>query len=181
VLSQPPQLPPPPPTQPSRQPARFAGATLDSLSKYAEYDPQSAAIGAAYTAAFLDYYHADLKFGQGVTYNASNFSIGDKWKWTHRPIGSDSAQPIVNSGVDLAQALVQDANLRVLVLNGYYDLATPFSATEYVMTHLGVPPSASSRIQMKYYEAGHMMYVNPPSLKKVKGDLDAFIDSTTHP
>jgi len=35
---------------------------------------------------------------------------------------------------------VKDANLRVLVLNGYYDLATPFSATEYVMAHLGLPP-----------------------------------------
>jgi carboxypeptidase C (cathepsin A) len=160
---------------------RFTGVTLDPLNKYSDYDPQSAAIGAAYTAAFLDYYHGDLKFGQGVTYHTTNYAIGDKWKWTHRPIGSDGEQPIVNSGVDLAQALEQDANLRVLVLNGYYDLATPFSATEYVMKHLGVPPSASSRIQMKYYEAGHMMYVNPPSLKKMKGDLDAFIDSTSHP
>ncbi len=160
---------------------RFTGPTLDPLNKYSDYDPQSAAIGAAYTAAFLDYYHGDLKFGQGVTYHTTNYAIGDKWKWTHRPIGSDGEQPIVNSGVDLAQALEQDANLRVLVLNGYYDLATPFSATEYVMKHLGVPQSASSRIQMKYYEAGHMMYVNPPSLKKMKGDLDGFIDSTSHP
>ncbi|HEY6923092.1 MAG TPA: hypothetical protein VI653_06465 [Steroidobacteraceae bacterium] len=159
---------------------RYAGPTLDPLNKYSDYDPQSAAIGAAYTAAFLDYYHGDLKFGQGVTYNTTNYSIGDKWKWTHRPIGADGEQPIVNSGVDLAQALEQDANLRVLVLNGYYDLATPFSATEYVMKHLGIPQSASSRIQMKYYEAGHMMYVNPPSLKKMKGDLDTFIDSTSH-
>ena len=158
---------------------RFTGPTLDPLNKYSDYDPQSAAIGAAYTAAFLDYYHGDLKFGQGVTYHTTNYAIGDKWKWTHKT--ADGEQPIVNSGVDLAQALVQDANLRVLVLNGYYDLATPFSATEYVMRHLGVPPSASSRIQMKYYEAGHMMYVNPPSLKKMKSDLDAFIDSTSHP
>jgi len=158
---------------------RFTGPTLDPLNKYSDYDPQAAAIGAAYTAAFLDYYHGDLKSGQGVTYNTTNYAIGDKWKWTHKT--ADGEQPIVNSGVDLAQALVQDANLRVLVLNGYYDLATPFSATEYVMRHLGVPPSASSRIQMKYYEAGHMMYVNPPSLKKMKGDLDAFIDSTSHP
>ena len=157
---------------------RFAGPTMDPLQKYADYDPQSAAISAAFTAAFLDYYHSDLKFGAGKTYRATNFSIGDKWKWTHRPIGAEGEQPIVNSGVDLAQALVQDANLRVLVLNGYYDLATPFSATEYMMSHLGVPPGTSSRIQMKYYEAGHMMYVNPPSLKKMKSDLDAFIDST---
>jgi carboxypeptidase C (cathepsin A) len=157
---------------------RFAGPTQDPLEKYADYDPQAAAISAAYTAAFQDYYHGDLKFGQGRTYRATNFSIGEQWKWTHKPIDAPGEQPIVNSGVDLAQALVQDANLKVLVLNGYYDLATPFSATEYMMSHLGLPPGTASRIQMKYYEAGHMMYVNPPSLKKMKSDLDAFIDST---
>jgi carboxypeptidase C (cathepsin A) len=155
---------------------RFVGPTQDPLAKEADYDPQSAAIGAAFTAAFLDYYHGDLKFGQGVTYYTTNFGIGDKWKWTHKT--DNGEQPIVNSGVDLAQALVQDQNLRVLVLNGYYDLATPFSATEYVMTHLGVPASASARIQMRYYEAGHMMYVHPASIVKMKSDLDAFIDST---
>jgi hypothetical protein len=71
---------------------------MDPLGKYAEYDPQSAAISAAYTAAFLDYYHGDLKFGQGGTYRATNFASGDKWKWTHRPIGADTEQQVVNSG-----------------------------------------------------------------------------------
>jgi carboxypeptidase C (cathepsin A) len=156
---------------------RFTGPTQDQLARDMEYDPQAAAIGAAFTAAFLDYYHGELKFGQGKTYFTTNFGIGGKWKFTHQT--DNGEQPIVNSGVDLAQALVQDQNLKVLVLNGYYDLATPFSATEYMMTHLGVPPSASARIQMKYYESGHMMYVHPPSLERMKKDLDAFIDSTS--
>ncbi|HET7757569.1 MAG TPA: hypothetical protein VFK87_09965 [Steroidobacteraceae bacterium] len=155
---------------------RFVGPTQDPLAKEADYDPQSAAIGAAFTAAFLDYYHSELKFGQGVTYYTTNYGIGEKWKWTHKTDGGE--QPLVNSDVDLAQALVQDVNLKVLVLCGYYDLATPFSATEYVMSHLGVPPAASERIKLKYYEAGHMMYVHPPSAAKMKRDLDAFIDST---
>jgi carboxypeptidase C (cathepsin A) len=158
---------------------RFVGPTQDQLAKDMEYDPQLSAIGAAFTAAFLDYYHGDLKFGQGKTYFTTNFGIGGKWKFTHRT--DNGEQPIVNSGVDLAQALVQDQNLKVLVLNGYFDLATPFSATEYMMTHLGVPPSASARIQMKYYEAGHMMYIHPASLERMKKDLDAFIDATSHP
>jgi carboxypeptidase C (cathepsin A) len=158
--------------------ARYAGPTMDPLQEYAEYDPQSEAISAAYTAAFLDYYHGELKFGQGMTYRDPTFGIWENWKWTHRPGGSVVEQPIVNTGVDLAQVLVRDANLRVLVLSGYYDLATPFSAIEYEMKHLGVPPGVSSRIQMQYYEAGHMMYVHLPSLRKMKRDLDAFIDST---
>src|SRR5437762_93925 len=156
--------------------ARFVGATMDPLEKYSDYDPQSAAIGAAFAAAFLDYYHGELRFGQGSTYRTTNYSVGEHWKWVHRTPKGD--QPMVNSGVDLAEALVKDANLRVLVLNGYYDLATPFSATEYVMAHLGLPAGVGSRVEMKYYEAGHMMYVHPPSMAKMKRDLDAFIDST---
>jgi carboxypeptidase C (cathepsin A) len=155
---------------------RFVGPTTDLLAKETDYDPQSSAIGAAYAAAFLDYYHGELRFGQGETYHTTNFGIGSKWKWTHRT--EQGEQPIVNSGVDLADTLIKDPNLRVLVLNGYYDLATPFSATEYVMMHLGVPPEVGTHVQMKYYEAGHMMYVHPPSLAKMKRDLDAFIDST---
>ncbi|HYM43679.1 MAG TPA: hypothetical protein VET46_13040 [Steroidobacteraceae bacterium] len=155
---------------------RFVGPTQDPLAREADYDPQSAAIGAAFTAAFLDYYHGDLRFGRGETYYTTNFGIGEKWKFTHKT--DNGEQPIVNSDVDLAQALIQDVNLKVLVLNGYYDLATPFAATEYMMSHLGVPPAASSRIQMKYYEAGHMMYVNPASIARMKKDIDEFIDST---
>jgi len=155
---------------------RFTGPTQDPLARETDYDPQSEAISAAFAAAFLDYYHGELKFGQGSTYRTVNFSIGDKWKWVHDT--ERGPQPVVNSGVDLADELFKDAHLRVLVLNGYYDLATPFSATEYVMTHLGVTPALAGRIEMKYYEAGHMMYVHPPSLAKVKRDLDAFIDAT---
>jgi carboxypeptidase C (cathepsin A) len=158
---------------------RFVGPTEDPLEKDTDYDPQSAAISAAYASTFLDYYHGELKFGAGLTYRTTNFGIGEKWKWTHKTAKGE--QPIVNTGVDLSEALFKDANLKVLVLNGYYDLATPFSATEYVMTHLGLPADLSSRIAMKYYEAGHMMYVHPPSIAKMKRDLDAFIDTTVRP
>src|SRR5437773_10945798 len=63
---------------------RFVGPTMDPLEKYTDYDPQSAAISAAFAAAFLDYYHGDLKFGQGITYRTTNFSIGEHWKRVHK-------------------------------------------------------------------------------------------------
>ena len=158
--------------------ARFVGATFDPLAKEAEYDPQINAIRFAYSGAFLDYYHRDLNFGAGKTYLTTNFAIGGKWKWEHHAPGG-GLQMAVNTGYDLARALVEDPHLKVLVLNGYFDLATPFSATEYMMDHLGVGPEVHARISMKYYEAGHMMYIHQPSLERMKADVDAFIAETS--
>ncbi len=158
--------------------ARFVGTTFDLLAKDAEYDPQINALRFAYSGAFLDYYHRDLNFGAGKTYQTTNFGIGDKWKWEHRPPGG-GLQMAVNTGYDLARALVEDPHLKVLVLNGYYDLATPFSATEYMVDHLGVAAEVHARISMKYYEAGHMMYIHQPSLERMKADVDAFIGETS--
>ena len=67
----------------------------------------------------------------------------------------------------------------MLVLNGLFDLATPFFATEYMMTHLGLPDSLQKNIEMKYYPAGHMMYVNEPALKAMKADISDFVARTT--
>jgi carboxypeptidase C (cathepsin A) len=67
----------------------------------------------------------------------------------------------------------------VLVLNGYFDLATPFLATESMMSHLNLEKDLRSLIEMKYYQAGHMMYIHEPSLKKFKQDVAAFIDQTS--
>jgi len=167
--------------------ARFLGFTLDPLAENAAYDPQSAAISAAYTAAFLDYYHGELKFGMGKTYKIGNNEVGMNWDFKHRAPGQGGGgfaarpAPVTNTGLDLAHALGTNPNLRVLVLNGYFDLATPFAATEYVMNHLGLDKELRSHIEMKYYEAGHMMYIHPASLEKFKADIAAFYDRTTHP
>jgi len=68
-------------------------------------------------------------------------------------------------------------SLKVFVANGYFDLATPYFATEYTFNHLQIDPSLEKNITMTYYQAGHMMYVHHPSLIELKGDLSAFIQS----
>ena len=67
--------------------------------------------------------------------------------------------------------------LKVHMANGYFDLATPFYATEYTKNHLGLAPELDKNISMSYYEAGHMMYIHIKSLQKMKKELDKFIDS----
>jgi len=164
----------------SRLDARFTGPTPDPLQKAADYDPLRSSITPAFTAAFQDYFHRVLGFGAGRTYRITNYhNIGDNWDWSHQPaVMAGLQQPLVNSGVDLAAMMVRDPNLKVLVLNGYFDLGSAFAATEYMISHLRIPGDYSCRIAMKYYESGHLPYIHLPSLRRIKEDLDAFLDST---
>jgi carboxypeptidase C (cathepsin A) len=66
----------------------------------------------------------------------------------------------------------------VLVLQGYYDLATPYLATKYDIGHLDITPEARKRIAIEYFDAGHMMYVHEPSMKKFRADVAGFIRQT---
>lgn len=157
--------------------ARFLGVAFDPLGKYAEYDPLDAATGAAFIAAFLDYANRDLNFGRGRTYVAQA-EAWKTWDYRHKIEGAEMPQLIVDTGVDLAHAMGFNPNLRVLVLQGTYDLATSFLGTEYMVSHLDLRKDLRSHIEIKYYDAGHMMYIHEPSLKKFKQDVAAFVDST---
>ena len=77
----------------------------------------------------------------------------------------------------MREALSQNRHLKVFVANGYYDLATPYFATEYTFSHLGLDPSLADNIAMRYYPAGHMMYIHHPSLAQMRQDLLQFMQS----
>jgi len=83
--------------------------------------------------------------------------------------------PFPNTAIDLAHAMGQNPNMKLLVQQGYYDLATPQAATEYALDHMDLLPEQRENITVEYYEAGHMMYLHPPSLVKYKQDLARFI------
>lgn len=111
-------------------------------------------------------------------YHTSAYSAeGFKWDWKHKKSNSadwdDAVTP--NTAVDLAEAMSRNPSLKVLVLNGYYDLATPFYATEYTFDHLALDTSLRANIEMKYYPAGHMMYINSSSANAFKKDVASFI------
>lgn len=162
--------------------ARFTAPMMDLLTENGEGDPQSDAITGAYTAAINSYLRDELHFGGDERY-VSGGAV--QWSWTRQPApgrgggggGGRMGSPYVGS--DLAQALVSNPSLRVEVENGYYDMATPFFATEYTMDHLGLPADLRSHITLKYYEAGHMMYLREPDLAALKANIARFIGGTT--
>ena len=81
--------------------------------------------------------------------------------------------------IDLSAAMRQNTHMKVLSLNGYYDMATPFFGAEYDLKHMQIDPTLQKNVIFHYYESGHMVYINPAVTAQFKKDLDAFYDSTS--
>jgi carboxypeptidase C (cathepsin A) len=157
---------------------RFAGPTIDPMSKEADYDPQSAAISSAYVSAFNDYVRGVLKFGERKTYKPG-LDVEKLWDMQHQPPGATSKIPgPINVMPDLAVAMKQNPNLKVQLNGGYYDLATPYFAAVYELRQLPIQSALQSNIEMHFYTSGHMVYAHEPDLKALHGNVAAFIERT---
>ena len=110
----------------------------------------------------------------------SSNTVFKAWNWTYR-----SPLNALGSGVGnlksrnvspaLARAMANDPGMQVLFNNGYFDMATPFFATDYTIEHLGLGPGALARIHEAYYPVGHMLYVNPSVEPALAHTIDEFI------
>jgi carboxypeptidase C (cathepsin A) len=160
--------------------SRFKGINEDLLSQFADYDPQSSAISPAYTAGFTHYFYNDLKVNKKLTYTTSaGGREGFKWDWKHTGNMRWNTSAAINTGIDMATAMSKDPNVKVLILNGYYDIANVFYGVEHSIDHLGLTSEIKKNIIMKYYEAGHMMYTHQASLEKFRKDVSEFIGMTS--
>ena len=150
--------------------SRFTGSDRNAAREFYEYDPSYAAIQGPFTATLNDYVRRELEFESDLPYEILTGRV--------RPWSYDEYQNrYVNVAETLRQAMTRNPSLKVFVANGYYDLATPYFATEYTFKHLGLDPELRDQVSMGYYESGHMMYIHKPSLIQLKSDLAEFIRS----
>jgi carboxypeptidase C (cathepsin A) len=153
--------------------SRFVGDAINHIGETFKYDPYMAAVGPAFIAAFNDYYREELGVKTDRPYVGSAGLYRD-WDQRHQTPGMGKVA-IANTAVDLAYAMSQNPNMRLLVQQGYFDLATPYGATQYFLDHMEIPERARNNITLELYEAGHMMYVHPDSMAKFRRDLAAFL------
>ncbi len=151
--------------------ARFTGIDRDAAGERPEFDPSIAAIIGPYSGMLNNYVRNDLKFDSDLPYEVLTSRVRP---WSYAPYENR----YVNVTETLRSAMTQNPFLHVFVAKGYYDLATPFFAADYTFDHLGLDPTLRSHLSGAYYEAGHMMYVHPPSLAKLKADIAQFIKSS---
>ncbi|MEH6620272.1 S10 family peptidase [Maribacter arcticus] len=150
---------------------RFMGDEEDKVSEKPHLgDAASYQISAAYTASLNHYFASELKIKMDRPYITSGG--GSNWRWRTVPDTQYWEPMPVNTAPDLGETMRRNTAMKVMVASGYYDLITPFFDAEYTFDRNGI---VKERVQMKYYEAGHMMYTHEPDLIQLSKDIREFI------
>jgi carboxypeptidase C (cathepsin A) len=146
--------------------SRFTGMEVDAAGERPNYDPSEASYEGAYVAAFHDYVRRELKWESDMYYTVS--ANVRPWDQT----GNTEVAEVLRA------AMTQQTYLKLLVVAGYYDLATPFNGIEHTVTHMQLEPAVRKNVSFAYYEAGHMMYIDEKQHHKLHKDIDEFINSS---
>ena len=165
--------------QVGRLDARFTGPAADGLQRGPSHDPQSTAISSAYTSAFNAYLRDELGYDGEREYVPSGGT--SDWNWGRQDGGGAFVRGMgtPNVGPDLAQAMLRNPELEVLLVNGIYDLATPYFAAVWSLDHLGLPPELRDNIHRADFAAGHMMYVEESLLPQWRDTRAGFNRGTS--
>ena len=165
--------------------SRFTGRDADAAGESYEYDPANALLMGSFSAALNNYLGTVLGYKKEVPY--AIYGNVYPWNYSFDPSGrmipgiTGSARNVSSRegslfvAETLRRAMAENTALKIFCCNGYYDGATPFFGTEYTFSQLMLDGSFKDRVRMGYYEAGHMVYIHKPSMKKLKSDLTSFI------
>ena len=147
--------------------SRFEGRDALGVSERPDFDPSMAAIRPPYTAALNNYVRTELGYKSDLEYYILGGGIG-RWDWGVNNSYADTSEA-------LRSAFAKNPYMKLFVASGYYDLATPYFAAEYTLTHMNLHPDLRGNIKLSVYEAGHMMYIDKGSLAKLKKDVSDFV------
>lgn len=153
--------------------SRFTGIDRVSAGDNIEADPSIDATSGVAASALNQYLRTELGFETDEIYEIMSMEVNKNWDY------EDFKGRYVDTSENFREVLSRSKGTKVLVANGYFDLATPHFATEYTISHMGIDPEVRDNIEMTYYEAGHMMYIHQPSLKQLAADLRDFVENAS--
>ena len=150
--------------------SRFQGVEAVAVNETPEFDPSMVAITPPYAAALNQYVRMELGIETDLVYEVMSGKINEKWQWENGQMPA--------TGEEVRVALAKNPYMKVLVAQGYYDLATPLFATEYMISHMNVDAKLRGNIEMAYYGSGHMFYLDVDCLAAFKADVDRFLNAS---
>ncbi len=154
-----------------RYDSRLIGIRYQPGTAQTDFDPSYEAVFGSYTACFNDYVRRELKYESDLPYNALT---SDVRPWNYNNVQNE----YLNTSELLHRAMSRNPHLKVWIANGYYDLATPYFATDYTVRQMGLDPAVRGNLSQTFYAGGHMMYMVPAELAKMKIDAAKFYADT---
>jgi carboxypeptidase C (cathepsin A) len=149
--------------------SRFTGDDISRVRGEGRFfDPSMSAIRPPFTATFNNYVRSELGFKTDLEYYVLGGGVGE-WDW------GSAGEGFPDTSEALRLAFVKNPYMKLFVANGYYDLATPFFATQYTLDHMNLTPAQHQKISLGYYDAGHMMYIKSDSLTRLKKEVSGFL------
>lgn len=157
-----------------RYDARFTGIRYEPGTEEYDFDPSYEAVLGPYSAMMNDYLRRELKFESDLPYEM----IADVRPWNYANVAQNQYLDVAE---DLRKAMSRNPYLKLWVCCGYYDLATPYYAAQNVMHGMQLDPAIRDNLRMTFYEAGHMIYINKPSLLQFRTDAGNFMQDALKP
>jgi carboxypeptidase C (cathepsin A) len=162
-----------------RYDSRYTGVDPSASGDSPDFDASDAAISGAFVGTLQSYLANDLGYQTDMPYRLSaSDADGFKWDFKHKAPGVRFTLNDPDTALDLSAAMRTNPYLKVLSLNGWYDMATPFFGTEYDLDHMMLEPAQQRNLEFRYYPSGHMVYLNPDALHSMRLDVQNFIDQT---
>lgn len=145
---------------------RYTGPLTSGDMGSGAADPSSAALDGVFGAAVNQYISQELGYRTDAPYETLSNSVNDLWFFPDNYGGGFSQEKIIY------ESLSKNKFLKVWVLCGYYDMATPFFSAEWFFNHVFVNSERASNIQFTYYPSGHMIYMHEPSLAQFRKEAE---------
>ena len=158
--------------QVGRLDARSTGPLAAQRGREFAFDPGIDAIASPYAMAAMQYFTQTLGLRDERRYEFLSMATNKAWNWNR---GETLGNAYCCTSDELSRALRRNPHLRVLVASGRYDLGTPYSASDWSVAQLDVPPDVMARVEHRYYDAGHMMYTRQADLESLSADLAAWL------
>ena len=163
--------------------SRYTGRDRDDVGETFEYDPASALTTGWYVSLLKDYLTRELGYETDLEFRASAGGHVRPWSYhEENPEGlSYGTNAYANYAEHLRRAMHENPYLHVLVMSGYYDLATPYFASDYTVDHMQLDESVRDNVEVAYYNAGHMMYLRRDDLAKFREDYLRLLETALTP
>jgi carboxypeptidase C (cathepsin A) len=130
-------------------------------------DPSLTSCGGTFGAVINHYIRTELKYANDLPYELLNLKVYP-WNWGSAKEGRE------NMTETLRSAIKKNKYLKVMFVNGYYDIRVPYFSNDYAINHLHLPASLRKNIVFKCYPSGHKLYVHKPVFKKLRSDVQNF-------